>query len=149
MIGVAEGGRMRILLAVTLATLPLAAGAQHVRAQTDPSREQVEVTGCVKGSTLTETSFMEPGDGRGQNPARRWRVRGPKPLMKQIKEFAGQELRIVGTMKTVDSGLMGGRRIGKTNIFIGATPNPSARDPLPEQPTIDVTSFKPTGERCH
>jgi hypothetical protein len=108
----------------------------------------VEVTGCVKGSTLTETNLRVAGDS-DHGPARKWRLRGPKGLMNQVKQHAGKELEIVGTTKTPDSGMgTGGARVGKTNIFIGGATPKTSRDPLPEQPTLDVTSFTPTGETC-
>lgn len=122
--------------AVALAALPLLAPAQE-RPKDDPNRTRVEVTGCVKGSTLTE------------NPARRWRLRGPKPLMRDLKKQAGSRLLVAGTTKNPHSGIMiGSTRVGRTNIYIGNNPGAPARDPLPEQPTIDVESFKPTGEKC-
>jgi hypothetical protein len=137
---------MRTIPLFLILCLPGLATAQQPTAQDDPSRTRVEITGCVKGSTLTETNLRIPGD-KDDPPARKWRLRGPKDLMKQIKDHGGKELEITGTSKEPDSGMTGGKRIGKSNIYIGATPTAN-RDPLPEQPTLDVESFKPTGESC-
>lgn len=140
---------MRIVTVLAIAALPIIASAQPPAApqKQDPSKVSVEVTGCVRGSTLTETNLRVGGANDG-NPARRWRLRGSKALMKQIKEHAGREMEIVGTTKSAESMVTAGRRIGKTNIYIGGDPNRTARDPLPDLPTIEVESFEPTGEQC-
>jgi len=138
----------RIATAIAIAALPVLAAAQQGGEKQDPDRSRVEVTGCVKGSTLTETN-LRISPGVDENPARRWRLRGAKELMNQLKKQAGQELQIVGTTKEPKSGLAtGGKRIGKSNIYVGAGPMSTARDPLPDLPTIDVESFEPTGEQC-
>jgi hypothetical protein len=138
---------MRIAAALLVALLPLVAAAQE-RKNDDPNKTNVDVRGCVKGSVLTETSLSLSGGTVDEHPARRWRLRGPKKLMTEIKALKGQELQIVGATKNHPSGMaIGGARIGTANIGIG-NPNPSARDPLPEQPTIDVESFTTTGESC-
>jgi hypothetical protein len=137
---------MIITTLLVFAFVPALAMAQEPTVKDDPSRTRVEITGCVKGSTLTETNLRIAGD-KDDPPARKWRLRGPKDVMKQLKDLKGKELEITGTSKEPDPGMTGGKRIGKSNIYIGATPNPN-RDPLPEQPTLDVESFKPTGESC-
>ena len=141
---------MRIAAALLAATLPVAAAAQSGKPDA-PGRERVEVTGCVKGSTLTETNLHMPEPSvPAENPARRWRIRGSKALMRQLKEQSGKELRIVGTTKDPRSGLvLGSKRIGRSNIYIGGNVDRGAgRDPLPEQPTIDVETFEATGAAC-
>ena len=140
---------MRYLAMVALVVLPVGVAAQETADDQDTTRLKVEVTGCVKGSTLTETNLRVSTVGREEGPLRRWRLRGPKALMKKLKEHAGQELQIVGTTQNPNSGLvLGGNRIGNTNIYIGSNASRNSRDPLPEQPTIDVESFEPTGEKC-
>ena len=119
-----------------LLAFPFAASAQDP-SKGDPTRLRVEVIGCVKGSTLTE------------NPASRWRLRGAKALMRDLKKQTGKQLLVIGTAKSQRSGIMiGSTRVGRTDIYIGNSPGGAAREPLPEQPTIDVESFKPTGETC-
>jgi hypothetical protein len=137
---------MRILICVAIAACPLVAVGQERSGESDPNRMRVLVTGCAKGSTLTESNLAP---GASETTARRWRLRGSKQLMKQLKAEGGKEVEIAGTTKDPESGLaMGGKRIGKSNVYIGAGPMSSARDPLPDLPTIDVESFKPTGETC-
>ena len=138
---------MRIAISLAIAALPLVATAQQPQPpeKQDPSKARIEVTGCVRGSTLTETN-LRVGGAKDENPARRWRLRGPKALMNQIKEQC--EIQIIGTTKSAESMVTAGRRIGKTNIYVGGDPNRTARDPLPDLPTIDVESFEPTGEQC-
>lgn len=140
---------MRYLALLAAVVLPFTAVAQEKPPKEDPTRLEIEVTGCVKGSTLAETNLRVSTVDREENPARRWRLRGPKALMKQLKEHAGYELQIVGTTPNPNSGLViGSKRIGKSNIFIGTNTGKTARDPLPEPPTIDVKSFERTGETC-
>jgi hypothetical protein len=137
---------MRIVVALALAALPVVATARTPE-QRDPSKARVEVTGCVKGSTLTQTN-LRIGGATDENPSRRWRLRGSKALMNQIKEHAGREIEIVGTTKSAESMVTAGKRIGKTNIYIGGDPNRTSRDPLPDLPTIDVERVVATGEPC-
>lgn len=140
---------MRIAVSLAIAALPFVAAAQQTPTpeKHDPSKMRIEVTGCVRGSTLTETN-LRVGGANDENPARRWRLRGSKALMNQIKEHAGREIEIVGTTKSAESMMTAGRRVGKTNIYIGGDTNRTARDPLPDLPTIDVERFQPTGEPC-
>ncbi len=135
---------MRSAAVLAVAALPFLVAAQEKTPKEDPTSLRLEVTGCVKGSLLTETS-LRVSDGSREGPARRWRLRGPKAVMRQLKEQSGRELQIVGTMKNAP--FEGGTRIGKTNIYIGG-PTGQTGSPLPEQPTIDVESFQPTGESC-
>ena len=136
-----------LVLAIAPLLLGHAAQASQDRPKSDDTR--VEVAGCVKGSTLTETNLRVAGTKEESSPARRWRLRGSKALMKHIKEHAGKELEITGTSKNPQSGLViSDRRVGNTRIMIGTTPGGSRPDPLPELPTIDVEAFKPTGEMC-
>lgn len=136
---------MRIAILILVAAVPLTAAGEPKK--TDPSKMAVEVTGCVRGSTLSETN-LRVGVAADESPARRWRIRGPKALMNKIKEHAGRELQVRGTTKSPESMVYGGRRIGKTNIYIGGDPNRTSREPLPDLPTIEVESFDPTGARC-
>lgn len=139
---------MRIAAAIAVAALPILVAAADDPKKDAPGKTRVEVTGCVKRSTLTETGLRVSGV-RDENRARRWRLRGPKALMNQIKKHAGKELEITGTTTHLQSGRMiGSTRIGRTNIYIGGQGGNAGRDPLPEQPTIDVEAFDPTGEAC-
>ena len=135
---------MRLALLLVLAFAPAVEEPATVQ-ETEADKPRLEVTGCVKRSILRETTL-----GAGETSfhvARRWRVRGSKPLMRRIKDHDGQELVIVGTTKNPESNA-GGRRIGRMPIYIGGTPNDNSRDPLPELPTIDVQTVEPTGNPC-
>ena len=140
--------RVAALLVVAMFIVSGAA-AQDQAEKDDPSRSEVRVTGCVKGSTLVESNLRMQSAGADSMPERRWRLRGPKALMNDLKKQAGKELVVVGTTKNPSSGtVVGSKRIGKTNIYIGTNADASRREPLPELPTIDVASFEPTGETC-
>lgn len=139
---------MWIARALAIAVLPVAVLAQEKAQQSDPSKLEIKLTGCVRGATLIETNFRVPG-ATDESPMRRWRLRAAKSLMKQIKQHEGRELEIVGTTKTAESTATGGRRIGNSNIYIGGDASRTTlRDPLPDLPTIDMQSFEPTGEPC-
>jgi predicted porin len=138
---------MRYVIALVAAMLP-AAGVAQDKVPGD-AKPRVEVTGCVKGSTLTETNLAASGGAQDENPARRWRLRGSKTLMKQLKEFNGKELTIVGTTNEAKSGLLIGQtKVGKARVYVGSNVGKTTPDPLPELPTIDIESFDATGERC-
>jgi hypothetical protein len=139
---------MRTALVLAALACPLAAwSAPQGEEKQDQAKPSIEITGCVRGSTLTETPSRLEGAEPG--PTRRWRLRGDKALMKRIKEQEGRELEIRGSIRD-DSAASAGRRIGKTNIYIGGDPNSTARarDPLPDLPTIDVRAVEPTGDSC-
>ena len=137
---------MRWMIALLVA-LPAAIVAQEKPG--DAAKPRVEVTGCVKGSTLTETNLRASGGSRDENPARRWRLRGSKALMKQLKERGGQELTIVGTTNEAQSGLLIGQtKVGNARVYIGSNIGKTTPEPLPDLPTIDIEKFDPTGERC-
>jgi hypothetical protein len=138
---------MRVAICFALVVAPLAVIAQEKPEKTDPSKVEVEVTGCVRGSTLTETN-LRVGGASDEQPSRRWRLRTSKALRNQLKELAGKELTVVGATKSAESMTTAGKRIGKMNIYIGGDSSKTARDPLPDLPTIDVASFEPTGEVC-
>jgi hypothetical protein len=138
---------MRVVALFAIAAIPLAVSAQDTP-KTDPNRTAIEVIGCVKGSVLQQVTLSETGE-RQPHQSLRWRLRAPKALMKQIKSFAGKELEITGSTKNPPAGVpIGSSRVGRTDIYIGNPQGTGGRDPLPESPTIDVESFKVTGERC-
>ena len=139
---------MRYLVALLLAGLPASIVAQEKPSADDP-KPRVEVTGCVKNSMLIETGLRGSGGGTNESSTRRWRLRGPKALMKQLKAARDQELTIVGTSNEPKSGLLIGQtKIGDARIYIGTNPSKTYSEPVPDLPTIDIESFKSTGDRC-
>lgn len=137
---------MRIIASLAFVVLASPVAGQDRAPKDDPSKVRVEITGCLRGSTFTETQRRIGGqDGL---PERKWRVRGPKPLMKQMKDQSDRELQVTGTTRSAASSPTGGRRIGRTSIYIGGDVNRTGRDPLPDVPTIDAESFTTTGEVC-
>jgi hypothetical protein len=125
---------VRTAAAILIAALPAFVAAQDKKPDS-PSTLEMEVTGCVKGSVLTDLS------------TRRWRLRGPKAMMKELKKQDRKQVRLVGTSKDPTAGFSR-MRVGKSNIYIGGATNTTQREPLPDLPTIDVESFEPTGENC-
>lgn len=138
---------MRLAVLAAAAVLPLLAAPPVGARQPETTRSRVEVTGCVKGSTLVERSVRIAGDDEVVR-ARRWRLRGAKAVMNRLKEHAGYEVQIVGETRKPNAGTAGRRRIGGVDVVIGGAPARNTRDPLPELPTIDVQSFERTGESC-
>lgn len=106
--------------------------------------EQTVVRGCLAGQTLktieTDTSGIYSDT---------FRLRGPKRLMKALKEFDGDEVEITGTLKDSD-GRMGAVRtkpIGdRTTITLGV--REYRGDHTTDDPEITVESFKSLNPRC-
>lgn len=130
------------------AAVSIGAGSGEAKKSTTP---QVTVTACVDGGLLSGMSAAAETAGRTFGP--RYRLSGPKALVKEIKrdhaghvdEFTGSisgDLDGTGTGPTVD--------LGKLSVRVGGVgPNdqPNAAR-VPETPVFQVASFKHTDARC-
>lgn len=117
---------------------------------------RVSVTGCVRGHSLIATprSSTEPTGSRIA-PGRRLRLAGNKQLLKDLRTEKRQLVEVTGLMR--ESQLREpGIPIGKGGrIRIGGGPpvarDPSQdprRDPLVNEPVMDVESWRPLPETC-
>ncbi len=151
---------LRIVLALLIAPAVAAAlAAQQPSSSSDKPAadrkpDEAVVTGCLAGTVLTSTDTGERDASASVAMGERYRLTGPKDIIKQLKKLNGQVVEVTGTIKA--SSTPGGyqRRVGKTTIVVGgATTHDPSRPTNPiDDPTVPpelkVTSFKDLDYRC-
>ena len=127
--------------------------AQERPVPSDSAR--VAIPGCVKGTAFIVTKAPENQPTQGDiAPGRRFRLSGPKDVIKDIKSHEGRLIEVTGLIRKNalkgpgGIGIAGGRvRIG------GGAPVAGAGDPITspqgyEQPVLDVEGWRQLGENC-
>jgi hypothetical protein len=112
----------------------------------------VEVVGCLDGSVLTETTLNHVPKGRETtNVAQRWRLSASKEVMRQLREQATHELRVIGTTDSKQrSRRVLERPVGKRGTaYVGARSKQRDRDLPMHEPVLHVEGFAPTSNVCH
>ena len=113
---------------------------------------KVVVNACVSGGVLSEVSAAA-GDTSGRAFAPRYRLKGKKALVNEIKkEHAGHGDEFTGSITgdLASTGMGPGVDLGGVSVRVGGYgPNdqPNAAR-VPETPVFEVTSFRHTGTRC-
>jgi len=113
----------------------------------------VILNGCAKDGKFVVGDRREDQPGTLEiQPGRRFRLNGPKELMRDIKAHQRTQMQVRGLIRKADVapqgvGVLGGRvRIG------GAVPrdpiSDPARDPNYNQPVLDVKSWQPITGDC-
>ena len=134
------------------AAVSIGVGGTAAGEATSPKAPQVTVTACVDGGLLSGMSAAA-GDTSGRSFGPRYRLSGPKALVKEIKrdhaghddEFTGSisgDLDATGIGPTVDLGKLQVRMGG-----VGPDDQPNAAR-VPETPVFQVTSFRHTDVKC-
>lgn len=116
---------------------------------------RVAIPGCVKGSAFIVTKAPENQPTQGDiAPGRRFRLSGPKDVVKDIKKHEGQLLEVTGLIRKNDLkgpggiGLAGGRvRVG-AGVPSAPTGEPSRTLTSYNQPVLDVEGWRQLGENC-
>ena len=127
--------------------------AQERPVPSDSAR--VAIPGCVKGSAFIVMKAPENQPTQGDiEPGRRFRLSGPKDVVKDIKKHEGQLLEVTGLIRKNalrgpgGIGIAGGRvRVG------GGSPQAPTGDPTRtlsgyDQPVLDVEGWRQLGESC-
>jgi hypothetical protein len=97
------------------------------------------VAGCLQGTRLTTTDVNTSG-----STADVYRLRGPRQLMKALREYEGQEVEISGTLKDSDGrlGATRSKQLGnRTRIGIAVREDRTTQQP--ETPELTVEFFSP------
>jgi len=116
----------------------------------DAKAASIVVTACVSGSVLSEVSAVDDTSGRTFAP--RYRLAGPKAIVKEIKrDHAGHADQFTGVI-TGDNAAVGvGPTVdlGKLSVRVGGGPQdqPNAAR-VPETPVFQVSSFRHTEVKC-
>jgi hypothetical protein len=144
-------GAGRIAAAAVGVALSMGAGAEAGGTKA-PRGPQVIVTACVDGGLLSGVSAAT-GDTSRRSFGPRYRLAGPKALVKEIKrdhaghddEFTGSitgDLDATGLGPTVDLGKLSVRMGG-----VGPNDQPNGAR-VPETPVFEVASFRHTDRKC-
>ena len=143
-----------MFLAASLAAVTLTAAAQD---SPDVPKDSLLVTlnGCAKNGAFVVGERREDQPGTLEiQPGRRFRLKGPKNLLDEIKARQRTAVQVTGLLRQSDVGdtrgigLLGGRvRIGGVRTPQDPISDP-ARDPASYQPVLDVRSWKQLSGDC-
>ena len=146
-------------MTIRLAAVFLVVGLAPLAAQDSPEVPKdsllVTVNGCAKNGSFTVGERREDQPGTLDiQPGRRFRLKGPKNLLNDIKARQRGAMQLVGLLRKSDVGntqgigLLGGRvRIGGARAPQDPIANP-ARDPASYQPVLDVRSWTSIAGDC-
>ena len=127
--------------------------AQERPVPSDSAR--VAIPGCVKGTAFIVTKSPEHEPTQADiAPGRRFRLSGPKDVIKDIKKHEGRLIEVTGLIRKNalkgpgGIGLAGGRvRIG-AGAPVSATGDSSRTLQGYEQPVLDVEGWRQLDENC-
>lgn len=132
----------RVLTLLTLASPAAVLEAQVPSPIQKP--QQFVVTGCLQGTRLTTTHVNTSG-----TTADVYRLLGPRPMMKALREYEGQEVEISGILKDPEGRMGASRRkqLGtRTRIAVGVREDRNTQHA--ETPGLTVESFRHISARC-
>ena len=142
-----------------LAAVFLVACLTPIAAQDSPDVPKdsflVTLNGCAKNGNFVVGERREDQPGTLEiQPGRRFRLKGPKNLLSDIKARQRGAIQVPGLIRQADVGdsqgigLLGGRvRIGGARVPQDPIANP-ARNPSSYQPVLDVQSWRQLTGDC-
>ena len=142
-----------------LAAVFLVACLTPIEAQDSPDVPKdsflVTLNGCAKNGNFVVGERREDQPGTLEiQPGRRFRLKGPKNLLSDIKARQRGAIQVTGLIRQADVGdsqgigLLGGRvRIGGARVPQDPIANP-ARNPSSYQPVLDVQSWRQLTGDC-
>ena len=143
---------MRFPLVLLLA----AAATTALQAQERPvpkDSERISIPGCARGSAFVVTEPASYELVTDVAPGQRFRLAGPKDVLKDIKAREGSMVELTGLVRKSQRTGPGGVSIAGGRVRIGgAVPQSAirdpARDPAYNQVVIDVESYRPLPDPC-
>ena len=116
---------------------------------------RVAIPGCVKGTAFIVTKAPENQPTQGNiAPGRRFRLSGPKDVLKDIKKHEGRLIEVTGLIRKNDLKGPGGIGVAGGRVRIGAgVPQSPTGDPSHaltgyDQPVLDVEGWRQLDENC-
>jgi hypothetical protein len=136
-----------LLVVALLAAVAGAAVAQEKPVPKDSLR--IAIPGCSKGVVFTVVRSPEHESLSSVAPGRRFRLAGPKELLKEIKAFEGAVIEVTGLIRKGQldqSGIPigGGIRVGPAPSPLGG----AGRNPNYNQIVLDVEGWRPLTGGC-
>jgi len=145
--------RMRLLIAVLCATIPLVVSGQEEKPVPKDS-VRVVVSGCANNRLFVTYPATEdrPG-GTAVPPGTRLRMNGPRPVMAEIKGNEGSRIELTGLMKKGQVGQEGvdlgrGIRVRPGNPGRSAALGGGMGSPVAGQLMIDVEGWRHVPGDC-
>jgi hypothetical protein len=145
--------RSRVVLAVIAVALACGLRAwaeQEPEASKEQPADTVVERVCVGGAVLTVAS-AEGDPAPRSAPARSYRLRGARAIVKQLKAHDGHYEEVTGRVSGAFAP-QGGRQVGKiggVGIVVGAGPSAQPNTPrVPEMPSFEVKAFRHLADRC-
>jgi hypothetical protein len=135
----------------TFRTLALVAGlsagllAQEKEVPKDSMR--ISIPGCSKGQAFTVIESPEHESRTTVEPGRRFRMAGPKAVLKEIKEREGQPVEITGLVRKGQIDQRGVSVGGNVRVSPGP-PRESIGKAYFDQVVIDVEGWRPLSGKC-
>src|SRR6185369_7078772 len=127
--------------------------AQERPVPSDSAR--VAIPGCVKGTAFIVMKAPENQPTQGNiAPGRRFRLSGPKDVLKDIKKHEGRLIELTGLIRKNDLKGPGGIGVAGGRVRIGAgVPQSPTGDPSHaltgyDQPVLDVEGWRQLDENC-
>jgi hypothetical protein len=113
----------------------------------------VSINGCAKNGTFIVGERREDQPGTLEiEPGRRFRLQGPKKLLKDIKAHQRGVMQVTGLIRKADFGQQGVGVLGGRVRIGGAVPrdpiSDPARDPAYSQAILDVRSWMALSGDC-
>ena len=130
------------------------AGVLHAQERKVPSdSSRIAIPGCAKGRLFTVTRLEREPVRSDVEPGRRFRLNGPKKILNEIKLHEAGMIEVTGLVRKGQLSGQGGVAIAGGRIRIGgampqAPISDPRRDPLYNQVTIDVESWRQLPESC-
>jgi len=133
-----------------------AAATAALQAQERPvpkDSERISIPGCARGSAFVVTEPASYELVAEVAPGQRFRLSGPKAVLKDIKAREGSMMELTGLVRKSLRRGPGGIAIAGGRVRIGGAVPQSpigdpARDPAYNQVVIDVESWRPLPDPC-
>ncbi len=146
---------MRPFLSATLVALAVLPAGIAVAQEREPPKDsaRISIPGCAKGPRFVATEVPSHESQGGVAPGRRFRLQGPKDVLRQIKAREGSMIVVTGLVRKSQLAGQGGVAIAGGRIRIGgAMPRQGLGTISAEtgynETVLDVEAFQPLAESC-
>jgi hypothetical protein len=126
------------------------APAQGDRTPASAAGDVISVKGCVRGSELKVTYSNSADFTPDAAAPTLFRLRGPKQLMKQLREHEGHYDEVSGIMKDSEGkmGALKEKQVGKRTRITAGVREERDTGTQPANPVLDVRSFSHVRSTC-
>jgi hypothetical protein len=109
---------------------------------------RISIPGCARGAAFTVVESPEHESRTIVEPGRRFRLAGPKAVMKEIKEREGKVIEVTGLVRKGQIDQRGVAVGGRVRIGPGPDPGSVGKTPYFDQVVLDVEGWRPLSGEC-